>query len=84
MAQQDDQAQQDDPSIFLVVQKLRCTNTAPKEDGDGWNDNGERRRYKLLWPQMEMRNGILHRRVDKDTPTERLVWVVHVECVPTF
>ena len=69
-------AQQDDPSIFLVVQKLRCTNTAPKEDEDGWNDNGERRRYKQLWPQMEMRNGILHRRVDKDTPTERLVWVV--------
>ncbi len=69
-------AQQDDPSIFLVVQKLRCTNTAPKEDEDGWNDNGERRRYKQLWPQMEMRNGILHRRVDKHTPTERLVWVV--------
>ena len=77
-------AQQDDPSIFLVVQKLCCTNTAPKEDEDGWNDNGERRRYKQLWPQMEMRNGILHRRVDKDTPTERLVWVVPVECVPTF
>jgi hypothetical protein len=69
-------AQQDDPSIFLVVQKLRCTNTAPKEDEDGWNDNGERRRYRQLWPQMEMRNGILHRRVDKGTPTERLVWVV--------
>ncbi len=25
---------------------------------------------------MEMRNGIQHRQVDKDTPTERLVWVV--------
>ena len=66
-------AQQDDPSIFLVVQKLRCTNTAPKEDEDGWNDNREQRRYRHLWPQMEMRNGILHRRVDKGTPTERLV-----------
>ncbi|CAB3999242.1 Retrovirus-related Pol poly from transposon [Paramuricea clavata] len=32
-------AQQHDPSIFLVVQKLRCTNTAPKEDEDGWNGN---------------------------------------------
>ena len=38
-------AQQDDPSIFLVVQKLRFTNTTPKEDEDGWNNNGERRRY---------------------------------------
>jgi hypothetical protein len=66
----------DDPSISLVVQKLRCANAAPKEDEDGWNDNGERRRYRKLWKQMEMRNGILYHRVDEGTLTERLVWVV--------
>ena len=36
--------------------------------------NGERRRYRQLWPQLV--NGILHRRVDKGSPTGRLVLVV--------
>ena len=38
--------------------------------------NGERRRYRQLWPQLQIVNGILHRRVDKGSPTERLVLVV--------
>ncbi|CAB3992292.1 Transposon Ty3-G Gag-Pol poly [Paramuricea clavata] len=71
-------AQQDDPSISMIMQKLSCSDDLPEEgnDNDNSKENGERRRYRQLWSQLEMVDGVLHRCVDKGTPSKRLVLVV--------
>ena len=78
-----DTAQQEDPSISLVMQQLSSTNTKAEGDEKVWEEKGELRRYRQLLPQMEIMNGILHRRVDKGSPKERVVLVVPQKCVPT-
>ena len=71
-------AQQDNPSISMIMQKLSCSDDLPEEgnDHDNSKDNGERRRYRQLWSQLEMVDGVLHSCVDKGTPSKRLVLVV--------
>ena len=69
-------AQQEDPSISLVMQQLSSTNTKAEGDEKVWEEKGELRRYRQLLPQTEIMNGILHRRVDKGSPKERVVLVV--------
>jgi hypothetical protein len=71
-------AQQDNPSISMIMQKLSCSDDLPEEGNyhDNSKDNGERRRYRQLWSQLEMVDGVLHRCVDKGTPSKRLVLVV--------
>jgi hypothetical protein len=71
-------AQQDDPSISMIMQKLSCSDDLPEEgnDNDNSKENGERRRYIQLWSQLEMVDGVPHRCVDKGTPSKRLVLVV--------
>ena len=71
-------AQQDDPSISMIMQKLSCSDDLLKEgnDNDNSKENGERRRYRQLWSQLEMVDGVLHRCVDKGTPSKRLVLAV--------
>ena len=63
-------AQKDDPNISLVMRRLGRPE-APTGNEAGDCENGERRRYRQLQTQLEM-----HRRVDKGTPSERLVLVV--------
>ena len=67
--------QQADPSISLIMQKLTQATGEP-ENNEDWKENGELRRYRQLWPQLEMVDGVLHRRVDKGTLANRLVLVV--------
>lgn len=67
--------QQADPSISLIMQKLTQATGEP-ENNEHWKENGELRRYRQLWPQVEMVDGVLHRRVDKGTLANRLVLVV--------
>ncbi len=71
-------AQQNDPSISMMLQKQSGSTDPPAEgdDDDNSKENGERRRYRQLWSQLEVVDGVLHRCVDKDTPSKRLVLVV--------
>ena len=68
-------AQKDDPNISLVMRRLGRSEAPTGNEAED-RENRERRRYRQLQTQLEMLNGILHRRVDKGTPSERLVLVV--------
>ena len=67
--------QKDDPNISLVLRRLGRPE-APMGNKAEDHENGELCRYRQLQTQLEMLNGILHRRVGKDTPSECLVLVV--------
>ena len=67
-------AQKDDPNISLVMPRLGRPDVPTGNKAED-RENGELRRYRQLQTQLEL-NGILHRRVDKGTPSERLVLVV--------
>ena len=71
-------AQQDDPSISMIMQQLNSNNDLPGEgnENDNMKENGEWQRYRQLWSQLEMVDRVLHRCVDKGTPSKRLVLVV--------
>ena len=68
-------AQKDDPNISLAMRRLGRPEAPTGNEAED-RENGELRRYRQLQTQLEMLNGILHRRVDKGTPSERLVLVV--------
>ena len=68
-------AQKDDPNISLAMRRLGRPEALTGNEAED-RENGELRRYRQLQTQLEMLNGILHRRVDKGTPSERLVLVV--------
>ena len=68
-------AQRTDPSISAILENLTQANGVPEETGK-WKENGELRRYRQLWSQLEIIDGIVYRRVDKDTTSNRLVLVV--------
>ena len=61
-------AQKDDQNISLVMRRLGRPE-APTGNKAEDRENGELRRYRQLQTQLEMLNGILHRRVDKGTPS---------------
>ena len=71
-------AQQADPSISTILQQLSGDNDLPSggENTEKSEENGERRRYRQLWSQLELVDGVLHRCVDKGTPSQRLVLIV--------
>ena len=71
-------AQQADPSISTILQQLSGDNDLPSggEYTEKSDENGERRRYRQLWSQLELVDGVLHRSVDKGTPSQRLVLIV--------
>ena len=68
-------AQKDDPGISRVMRSLADTKEQPEAKGE-WTKDEELQRYRQLWPQMEMVEDVLHRRVEKGTRDERLVLVV--------
>ena len=55
--------QQRDGEISQVVDQLQQSNILPELSGK-WSDNGILRRYRQLWTQLEMVDGILHRKVE--------------------
>ena len=63
------------PNISLVMRRLGRPEAPTGNEAED-RENAERLRYRQLQTQLEMVNGILHRRVDKGTPSERLVLVV--------
>ena len=63
------------PNISLVMRRLGRPEAPTGNEAED-RENGERFWYRQLQTQLEMRNGILHRRADKGTPSERLVLVV--------
>jgi hypothetical protein len=72
-------AQQEDTVIVQVIEQLN----KPKgeaESEEKWKQNDELKRYRQLWMQLIMLDGILHRRVDQGSPEERTVLVVLGKC----
>jgi hypothetical protein len=68
-------AQQEDPVIVQVIEHLNKTQGEAGSE-EKWKQNGELKRYRQLWTQLIMLDGILHRRVDQGTQEERTVLVV--------
>ena len=56
------QAQHDDPVISIVLQ-TRLNTTEREEPPRDWTDNRELRGYRQVWKQLEVVDGVLHRRV---------------------
>ena len=54
---------QRDGEISQVVDQLKRSNIRPELAGK-WSENGILRRYRQLWTQLEMVDGILHRNVE--------------------
>ena len=68
-------AQRADPGISRLMQSLAAAKKQP-EVKEEWTEDGELRRYRQLWSQMEIVDGVLHRRVEKGTRDNWLVLVV--------
>ena len=68
-------AQKEYPGISRMLHELSMEKNQPETDGE-WGKDGELRRYRQLWPQMEIVDGLLYRRVEKGNRDERLVLVV--------
>ena len=68
-------AQRSVRGIGRVICQL-ATEKAQPEAHEDWGADGELRRYRQLWPQLEMWNGVLYRRVEKGDRDERLVLIV--------
>ena len=68
-------AQKDDPNIPFVMHGSSRPETPARYEAEN-PENGELRFYGQLQTYLETLNCILHRRVDRGTPSERLVLVV--------
>ena len=66
------EAQGTDHGIGRVIHHLATTKEQPEASGD-WTTDGELRRYRQIWPQLKMVNGVLYRRVEPGCRDERLV-----------
>ena len=66
------QAQHD---ISIVLQ-TRLNTTKREEPPSDWTDNHELRRYRQVWKQLEVVDGVLHRRVAASGRKDGLVLVV--------
>ncbi|CAB4031915.1 Hypothetical predicted protein, partial [Paramuricea clavata] len=62
-------------ATYEVIEQLNKTK-GEAESEEKLKQNGELKRYRQLWTQLIMLDGILHRRVDQGTPEERTVLVV--------
>ena len=69
------QAQHDDPVISIVLQ-TRLNTTKREEPPSDWTDNRELRRYRQVWKQLKVVDGVLHRRVAASDRKDGLVLVV--------
>ena len=69
------QAQHDDPVISIVLQ-TRLNTTKREEPPSDWTDNRELRRYRQVWKQLEVLDGVLHRCVIASGRKDGLVLVV--------
>ena len=58
-----------------MIHHLATTKEQPKASGD-WTTDGELRRYRQIWPQLKIVNGVLYRQVEPGCRDERLVLVV--------
>ena len=61
--------------IGRVIHHLATTKEKPEASGD-WTTDGELRRYRQIWPQLKIVNGVLYRQVEPGCRDERLVLVV--------
>jgi transposase InsO family protein len=68
-------AQGADHGIARVIDHLTTTKEPPETNGD-WSTDGELKRYRQLWSQLTVVNGVLYRRVEQGCRDERLVLVV--------
>ena len=68
-------AQHEDPVISIVLQ-TRLNTTKREEPPSDWTDNRELRRYRQVWKQLEVVDGVLHRRVAASGRKDGLVLVV--------
>ena len=68
-------AQKQDPVILQIVEQLNGIK-GQVETTDEWKQNGEWKRYRQLWTQLRMSDGILHRCVDERKQGEKMVLVV--------
>ena len=58
-----------------MIYHLATTKEQPEASGD-WTTDGELRRYRQIWPQLKIVNGVLYRQVEPGCKDERLVLVV--------
>ena len=69
------QAQHEDPVISIVFQ-TRLNIAQHEEPPSDWADNRELRRYRQVWKQLEVVDGVLQRRVSTSGQKDGLVLVV--------
>jgi hypothetical protein len=69
------QAQHVDQVVSTVLQ-AKLNTPAELEPPSEWTDNSELRRYRQVWKQLEIIDGVLHRRVSTSGRKDSLVFVV--------